>query len=514
MRVKTDFMQKWIKDVWLRISLKRKLVAYSLMVIIIILLSAVFSIRLMDFAMQSFDMILDDNSRCHEFQEAMELEVDAFQEYARDRSQEKRDTYVLACTRSERCIKMLPFKYAEVGRERYAITWSVRNAYEKYSESKKAVLEMDQEASGYIPSLYKVYSMQGYLQSYARRLVQATLKDSTDSYHQKAPLYSKMPYMIVLFSAGMIVLATLLTRLMSNALIDPLMKLIGGAGKIAANDFSGEDLVVENKDEMGDVIRAFNKMKHATEGYIATMMKNYEMSELLHKEEMEKMEMEKRLDAARLELLKSQINPHFLFNTLNTIGCMAKLEDAGTTERMITSMSNLFRYNLKTSEQIVPLTQELKVAGDYMYIQQMRFGSRVRYDCDIQVEPSEVMIPAFTLQPLVENGVIHGLSKKEEGGRIYIRIWRSEEGVNISVGDTGLGMSEARLAELEEALKGGGTSRIGIGLGNIYKRIHTMYRHGDFRIYSREGCGTVIQIRIPQEEERGKANDTITDSGR
>ena len=143
-------------------------------------------------------------------------------------------------------------------------------------------------------------------------------------------------------------------------------KLAEATRKIAVNDFSGEDLTVENRDEVGEMVKAFNRMKHATEGYIHTLVKNHEISELLHKEAMEKMETEKRLEAARMELLKSQINPHFLFNTLNIIACMAKLEDAFTTERMITSMSNLFRYNLKTTEQIVPLEQELKVVQDYM----------------------------------------------------------------------------------------------------------------------------------------------------
>ena len=87
--------------------------------------------------------------------------------------------------------------------------------------------------------------------------------------------------------------------------------------------------------------------------------------------------MEKQLEEARLELLKSQINPHFLFNTLNTISGMAKLEEAETTNKMITSLGSLFRYNLKMSEQIVLLARELKVVQDYMFIQQMRFGGRI-----------------------------------------------------------------------------------------------------------------------------------------
>ena len=281
----------------------------------------------------------------------------------------------------------------------------------------------------------------------------------------------------------------------------PLVMLAHNTRKIAKNDFSGRDVEVANKDEMGELVYAFNKMKHATEGYINTLKENNEMAELLHREEMEKIEMEKRLDAARLELLKSQINPHFLFNTLNLIACMAKLEEASTTERMITSMSNLFRYNLKTSEQIVPLEQELKVVQDYMYIQQMRFGSRIRYENSIEVDAKAVLIPAFTLQPVVENAIIHGLSKKEQGGKVFLRVWKREGILIISVADSGLGMSGEKCEDLREALKEHSTARVGIGLGNIYKRIHTMYRGGHVKLYSSEGHGTVVQLIIPQEGE-------------
>lgn len=123
-----------------------------------------------------------------------------------------------------------------------------------------------------------------------------------------------------------------------------------------------------------------------------------------------------------LNLLKNQINPHFLFNTLNIIAGMANLEGAQTTEEMIRALGSLFRYNLKTPEEKVYLEQELKVISDYMFLQKMRFGDRITYQIDCQTDAEAVMIPTFTFQPLVENAIIHGLVSKEEGGRILIRI--------------------------------------------------------------------------------------------
>lgn len=489
-----------LRNIWLTISIKKKIGIFAAMVILIMALSATFSICIMNFSLGGFNTILNDNSRCHDFQEALDLEIESFADYIRDATPDTRDQYVLSCVRTERCLRSLPFDYARIGTERYARTWSILNGYETYQAYRDELAETQVRESDFVERLYRVYKMQEYLQTYARRLVQVTLKEGNDSYQEKVPVFYNMPYLILAISAVFMGFVMFLTKILSNALVSPAVLLAQCARKIAKNDFTGEDPSVENRDEMGELVRAFNKMKRSTKGYIDTLKENHRMSELLHREEIERVEMEKQLSGARLELLKSQINPHFLFNTLNMIACMAKLEEAVTTERMISSMSSLFRYNLKTSEQIVTLARELKVVQDYMYIQQMRFGSRILYSCDLKVDAEQAMIPAFTLQPVVENAMVHGLSKKEQGGRVHVRIWEQGNRLVISVADTGLGMSEERLAEVTEAMKERRTSRIGIGLGNIYKCIHMMYKQGEFRIASIEGRGTVIQMFIPQEK--------------
>ena len=489
-----------LRNIWLTISIKKKIGIFAAMVILIMALSATFSICIMNFSLGGFNTILNDNSRCHDFQEALDLEIESFADYIRDATPDTRDQYVLSCVRTERCLRSLPFDYARIGTERYARTWSILNGYETYQAYRDELAETQVRESDFVERLYRVYKMQEYLQTYARRLVQVTLKEGNDSYQEKVPVFYNMPYLILAISAVFMGFVMFLTKILSNALVSPAVLLAQCARKIAKNDFTGEDPSVENRDEMGELVRAFNKMKRSTKGYIDTLKENHRMSELLHREEIERVEMEKQLSGARLELLKSQINPHFLFNTLNMIACMAKLEEAVTTERMISSMSSLFRYNLKTSEQIVTLARELKVVQDYMYIQQMRFGSRILYSCDLKVDAEQAMIPAFTLQPVVENAMVHGLSKKEQGGRVHVRIWEQGKRLVISVADTGLGMSEERLAEVTEAMKERRTSRIGIGQGHIYKRIHMMYKQGEFRIASIEGRGTVIQMFIPQEK--------------
>lgn len=502
---------------WASITLKRKFGVFAGAVILTIGLAAAAGILTANFALYGIGRVLDDNSKCYGFQAAIAAEIDAFDTYVRNRSGENRLLYETACRQTRTALEELPSDYERIGAYRYARAWSIENAYDAYSETRNLVAAMTGREQSYIERLYEVYEIQEYLEEYARELVQLTLQEGDQIYLSRVYILRGLPLGVLIFGTVLIILIVYLTRVMSRSMIQPILDLAHASRRIAGNDFSGEDMAVENQDEMGELVLAFNKMKRATEGYITTLEEKQEMAELLHREEMERVELEKMLEATRLEALKSQINPHFLFNTLNTIACMAKLEDAGTTEKMITSMSNLFRYNLKTTESEVVLARELKIVEDYLYIQQTRFGDRLQYKKEIHVDENRVIIPSFSLQPIVENAVIHGISKKEQGGRIHIRVWEKNGRVIISVADSGQGMDPQRLEELKEGGRGKKTSRLGIGLGNIYKRLQMMYEGAELTIYSREGRGTVIQMKIPQRadnEETGEAKEYVSDSDR
>lgn len=483
---------------WLSFTLKQKFGVFAGAVVLTIGLAIFMNIVVVNFALYGFGRILDDNARSHAFQEAMEREADAFETFARRRSMENQREYEAACAATMRSLNALPFQYEEIGPRRYARTWSIRNAYESYGQARDRVAGMGGFEADYVTSLYEVYRIQDYLSSYARILVQLTLEEGNQEYLARVPMLNRIPYWLLGVGLFFIIIILYMTGVMKTAVVNPVERLAHVSRMIAHNDYTGDDIVVENRDEMGELVQAFNKMKHATAGYITTLEEKHEMAELLHREELDRVEMEKILEATRFDVLKSQINPHFLFNTLNMIACMAKLEDADTTEKMISSMSSLFRYNLKTTETEVPLKQELKVVDDYMYIQQMRFGSRIQYEKRIDVDENSVIIPSFSLQPIVENAIIHGISKKEQGGKIHVRIIDSHGQISITIADSGVGMSRERLNELRAACRERKTSKIGIGLGNIYKRLHMMYEGADLRLYSKEGTGTIIQMKIPQ----------------
>ena len=492
------------KRQWWRMSIDRKVQSFAVVIVFIILVSAGFAMFTMNYSLRDYGQLLDENRACQSFMKAMEEEGLAFDGYVSAGTETARDTLEKAIHRTERAIDALPFDYEIIGAERYARTWNIRNAYQQYAAFRDEMLSDSMNRTGFLKYLNEYNQREDYLEQYSRRLLQLTVEAGSSAYTEKLPLFRVLPFIFINFTLIMLVIVVEMGNVMKESIAKPVRELSQEAQRIARSDFSGEDIHVENRDDLGELVSIFNAMKHAMEENIQTIQENHRMTELLQQEKLENSEMEKRLNANRLELLKSQINPHFLFNTLNMIGSMADLEDAPTTEKMTQSLAQLFRYNLNTREQIVPIDMELRIAENYMYLQKMRFGSRIQYQVNTPEDVSHIRIPSFTMQPLVENAIVHGLSKKEQGGTVSVTVTEdpTSEIVTLLIEDDGLGIAEERLSALNARMHNpeeNKTARIGIGLGNIYRRIRTLYPEGgDLRIDAKEGVGTRITLTIPQ----------------
>ncbi|MGL5513782.1 MAG: sensor histidine kinase [Sporomusa sp.] len=217
-------------------------------------------------------------------------------------------------------------------------------------------------------------------------------------------------------------------------------------------------------------------------------------------EEMEaKAELETLLRAAEMKALQSQINPHFLFNTLNTIASLALLEGAVQTQEVVYALSDLLRTNLREGAEMRTLEEELNTIVDYLTIQSVRFGDRIQTEIDIEPAVLKVSVPALSLQPLVENAIIHGLEPKKDGGYIKIGGYIESDKVVIVVSDTGVGISPERLntifKEEQQARKGHTTA---LGIINVHRRIqHYFGNQYGLRIDSKVGEGTNAYIYLP-----------------
>jgi two-component system, LytTR family, sensor kinase len=200
-------------------------------------------------------------------------------------------------------------------------------------------------------------------------------------------------------------------------------------------------------------------------------------------------EQEKLLMAARVEALASQINPHFLFNTLASISSLIRSQPE-TARMLITKLSGLLRRLLRSHEHFVSLREELESIDEYLDIEVVRFGPQLCVDKDISPETLDIIVPSMILQPLVENSIKHGLARKIGVGRIVIRSRYENRRAVIEVEDDGLGMSQERLSTaLGE----------GIGLSNVNERLRVIYGEGcQLRLTSTPGKGTRARMEIPE----------------
>ena len=218
---------------------------------------------------------------------------------------------------------------------------------------------------------------------------------------------------------------------------------------------------------------------------VATPIKIWNNARIEHRLQ----EQEKLLLAAKIEALASQINPHVLFNTLTSISSLIRTQPE-TARMLITKLSGLLRRLMRSTDHFVTLREELESIDEYLAIEVVRFGPQLRVDKQIAPQTLDVIVPSMILQPLVENSIKHGLSRKVGGGRITIKTHARDGHTIIEVHDDGLGMTEERLVH---ALGDG------IGLSNVDERLRVIYgANYHLKLTSVPGEGTCASVAIPE----------------
>jgi two-component system LytT family sensor kinase len=202
-------------------------------------------------------------------------------------------------------------------------------------------------------------------------------------------------------------------------------------------------------------------------------------------------EQERLLIQARLEALASQINPHFLFNTLNSVSTLIRVNPE-QARVMIMRLSRIMRGRLRNQDHFTPLRDELAFIEDYLSIELVRFGDKLQVVKHIDPATLDMLVPSMLLQPLIENSIKHGISSKIDGGTVIIRTAHSNGRLSIEVEDDGVGIPEADLA---------GMLNKGIGVSNVKERLKVLYNQ-DYRmlIDSQPGRGTRVEIEVPGTE--------------
>ena len=209
---------------------------------------------------------------------------------------------------------------------------------------------------------------------------------------------------------------------------------------------------------------------------------------------------QKQLRKAEFELLQAQINPHFLYNTLDAIVWSAEAGNQKQVVNMVGSLSDFFRSSLNKGKEIVSIKEELVHVKSYLEIQQIRYQDILCYEINVPESLNKYQIPKITIQPIAENALYHGIKNKRGGGKITIEGYENEDTVIIEVKDNGIGIDEKRLFEIKESLENSDNNSDTIyGIYNVNERIRLNYgeQYG-LKICSIYGEGTTVKILIPK----------------
>ncbi|GGM42593.1 hypothetical protein GCM10011351_30690 [Paraliobacillus quinghaiensis] len=281
-----------------------------------------------------------------------------------------------------------------------------------------------------------------------------------------------------------------LTYGFSLSITKPVLKLTQAANELSRGRFDLQ-IKVETNDEIAFLAKTFDRMRININNLI---------SEITHKAQLEHELQQSKilLQESQFRSLQSQINPHFLFNTLNTLSKKAYMEGSEETSDLLVSIAGLLRYNLKQIDRSVTLNEEVEVLRQYMDIQKARFTENLQLYMEIDESCLYVPIPALTLQPIIENAVIHAIEPKENGGIIWVRIIDGSERVTIEIEDDGMGMNEEKIEQiLKEGIVSTEGHSTGIGFSNVVKRLRLFYGSEDvIDIKSTIGYGTKVILKI------------------
>lgn len=338
-----------------------------------------------------------------------------------------------------------------------------------------------------------------YINSYIYSLNSRQLQCNSHNYEAlfTSLKYSETANLTILCMTSALV--TLLVFLLTRGITDPLQRLAEAAEQVANGSLVAEVSGPVANDEVGIVTAAFNQMVVSLKDNMEQARQRIALESAMKEKQLL---MEAHLKDTQLKYLQSQINPHFLFNTLNACAQLAMLEGADRTYTYVQNVADFYRYNVRKKDGIATLAEEIGLVDNYIYIINVRFSGEIHFIKEIEEGVTDVPMPAMILQPLVENSINHGLRDVEWEKKIWLSVYRENNRICVSVRDNGIGISpEQTQSILNNDLNGNGLQEhtTGVGLRNVIGRLRLFYNRDDvMEITSTgSGMGTEVAVFIP-----------------
>ncbi len=488
-----------IERFWEKASIQSKLMLAFFVPITIILIMNIYMYTNVNSMIARINEIYDNNVKLNDLAEQLTALNDSMKEYLENKSTNALSAYYKADQEYRDSVEALGESYTGT---MAIMQENILNQSDRYLTIVDGTVaaKRGRNVEKYRSGFEEAQVMYADLQNCINSLNNEQFKVNTSNYYilLTSLRYMEIVSIVILIIIGIvnIVALFLLTRSMTR----PLTELSRAADKVAGGDFNITIVNPEGEDEIGKVSRAFIGMVDSMQLYIArireSMLRESEMKE-------SELKMQTRMREAELKSLQAQINPHFLFNTLNAGAQLAMMEGADRTTEFIQYMADFFRYNIKSIDKDVSLREELELVDKYIYILNVRFDGEIHYHKNLDENLNDIRVPGMILQPIVENAVNYGIRDIDWEGHINLKTYRVGDLAFISISDNGIGMTSDMIEKILSregiAANPDKNDSNGIGLGNVIERIRIFTGRDNVMdiISEGEGKGTEFIIKVP-----------------
>lgn len=499
-----------VKNKLLRFTLQTKLLLAFIATTVIILMVNVYMYYNINQMITQLDEIYLSNVSLNELAESLREVQDNMTDYLNTKTSDAMEEYYRAEQEYSNQINKL--NDITTNNRLQRMEKNIRNISDSYLEMTNQAIDAKRgrNVEKYKIRYEKATELYEYIGTYLYSLNNEQFIENTGSYKTlslslRYTEYVSLTILLVIALCNIIII-TVITK----SITKPIRILAETANQVAKGNFEVQLVDVRTHDEIAVVGKAFNKMVVSLNEYINQIKDSMEKERQMKERELM---METHLKDAQLRYLQAQINPHFLFNTLNAGAQLAMMEEADRTYEYIQNVADFFRYNVKKNKETVTLEEEIELVDNYIYILNVRFSGDIHYekriDDTMKDQLSRIRIPSMILQPIVENCINYGIRNIEWQGLVVLSIYERENHVGISIKDNGIGISKEMTSNIMNSRlieSDGSTDSNGVGLNNVISRLRLFFDCEDaFEILSDgENKGTEVIINIPNWRYQSK----------
>ena len=492
------YLSKKLSDLQLRTKLSILIIGSTLLILMV----NIFMYYNLNRITLQIDEVYVGNVKLNELSDALDMVQSSMRDYLNTKNTDSLDEYYRAAQKYSDLTNELDVKISDnhmilMERSIYWMSQKYISLTEETIDSKRG-----RNIEKYKDRYEKASEIYSYINSYITSLNEYRFRANTESYNALSSAVGYLEFLSIIMFAVLIAFDIMLVLLVTRNITQPLLDLSIAADMVSAGELDKvEQVKVHSKDEVGVVTEAFNQMVSSIPGYLTRLKDSMEKEQLLKEKELM---MEAHLKDAHLKYLQAQINPHFLFNTMNAGTQLAMMEHADRTYEYIQNVAAFFRYNVSEKDEVT-LREEIELVDTYIYILNVRFAGDIHFSKEIESdELLNVKLPGMVLQPIVENCVNYGIRDIEREGKIMLSVYAADANVYISVADNGVGiqsiLSGNYTSEDIEASKD--KKGNGVGLKNVIERLKLYFddKNSVEIISNGRDQGTEVVITIPYKE--------------